>query len=169
MEMAIREAGWWRILLASAAGAFDRMSGLSGHFYRVAGRRVAAIDGPGPETIAPYNAYIVLAPRRADELVRELARRLSGATLAVADVNDVGSEVLAASGPVPRRQIGRLMDDNPMGQGRQRTPVAVLRPSGRAPESAPWPAVPKQAAAALEAWPGVGQFDPAGSDLSWVD
>lgn len=126
MEMAIREAGWPRILLAAAVGAAGRLLGRRGGFYRVAGRRVAAIDGPGPTTIAPYHRYIVLAPCRAAEFCATLARRL-GAGAAVVDVNDLGSEVLAVSSGVDARVVRELLRDNPMGQGAQRTPVMVLR------------------------------------------
>ncbi len=127
MEMAIREAGWPRILLAAAVGAAGRLVGRRGGFYRVAGRRVAAIDGPGPSTIAPYDRYIVLAPCRAAEFCAALARRI-GAGVAVVDVNDLGSEVLAVSAGVEARMVQELLRDNPMGQGAQRTPVMVLRP-----------------------------------------
>ncbi len=126
MEMAIREAGWPRILLAAAVGAAGRLLGRRGGFYRVAGRRVAAIDGPGPTTIAPYDRYIVLAPCRAGEFCTAMARRL-GAGVAVVDVNDLGSEVLAVSAGVDGRAVQELLRDNPMGQGAQRTPVMVLR------------------------------------------
>ncbi|MDA8207233.1 MAG: coenzyme F420-0:L-glutamate ligase [Thermaerobacter sp.] len=127
MEMAIREAGSLRIIAASLAGAFDRISGRSGDFYRVAGRRVAAIDGPGPTTIPPYDRYIVLAPAHSEAVIQALSRRF-GCQVAVVDVNDVGSEVLAASSDLDVRLVQELMRDNPMGQGAQGTPVAVLRP-----------------------------------------
>jgi hypothetical protein len=137
MEMAIREVGWLRILAAAGAGAFDRLVGRSGDFYRVAGRRVAAIDGPGPTTIPPYNRYIVLAPRKASELAERLSRRLR-AGVAVVDVNDVGSEVLAASRGVNTAWVRELLRDNPMGQGAQRTPLGVLRPVRRQRRPRKW-------------------------------
>lgn len=130
MEMAIREAGLARILLAATVGALDRIVGRSGDFYRLAGRRVAAIDGPGPATIPPYNEYIVLAPVGATEFSCRLAKALH-AGVAVVDVNDVGSEVLGCSPQVNRKVVQELMRDNPMGQGAERTPLGVLRRAGR--------------------------------------
>ncbi len=130
MEMAIHEAGPVRILLAAAAAALTRPCGRSGDFYRVAGRRVAAIDGPTAHTIPPYDRYIVLAPVRGGRLCRRLARRL-GIKVAVVDVNDVGSEVLEASAGVDRAAVKRLLDDNPMGQGAGATPLVVLRADSR--------------------------------------
>ncbi len=164
MEMAIREAGLWRILLAASVGAVDRIGGRSGDFYRVAGRRVAAIDGPGPTTIAPYDGYIVLAPAQAGALVHQLGRRLRGVRVVVVDVNDVGSEVLAASEGTDRRQVSRLMDDNPMGQGSQSTPVVILRPAGKGVRPPLWATedeamVDQSAGSAV--WPGVGPISTA--------
>jgi hypothetical protein len=139
MEMALREAGVARILVAAAVAAVGRLLGRSGDFYRVAGRRVASIDGPGPTTIAPYNRYIVLAPKNSQDFADGLARRL-GCGVAVVDVNDVGSEVLAASAGVDAALVRELLRDNPMGQGSQRTPVAVLRPAAAGAEPR-WPRV----------------------------
>lgn len=149
MEMALREVGVWRILMAASVAVLGRLLGRSGDFYRLAGRRVASIDGPGPTTIPPFNRYIVLAPSRPQEVVQTLARRF-GVKVAVVDVNDVGSEVLAASADVDVPLVRELLRDNPMGQGAQRTPLAILRPSvavGQAgkwlkagfPDPYPWP------------------------------
>lgn len=129
MQVAINQAGLWRIGLAAAAGAVDRVTGRSGDFYRVAGRAVAAIDGPGPSTIPPYDRFIVLAPIGAQKMVDDMAERLPGTSVAVVDVNDVGSEVLAVAGNAKLSWIRALTFDNPMGQGKQRTPIAVFRPA----------------------------------------
>lgn len=139
MEMAIREVGLSRIALAAVVGFADRLVGRSGDFYRVAGRSVAAIDGPGPTTIPPFHKYIVLAPERPEVVAMALARRL-GVGVAVVDVNDVGSEVLYATGGVDRELVRELMRDNPMGQGAQSTPVMILRPWTQVFEESPWPA-----------------------------
>lgn len=138
MEMAMREAGSLRIVIAAVAGAVDRYVGRSGDFYRVAGRRVAAIDGPGPSTIPPYDHYIVLSPRHPEQVIGALARRF-GCQVAVVDVNDVGSEVLAATAGTDVPLVQQLMRDNPMGQGAQGTPVGVLRPMDIVPTVTDWP------------------------------
>ncbi len=138
MEMAIREAGLPRILLAAGIGACDRVLRRSGDFYRVAGRRVASIDGPGPTTIPPYHQYIVLAPRSAQKLADRLARILH-THVAIVDVNDIGAEILAASNHVDENLVRELLRDNPMGQGSQRTPLAVLRPTAQEKQLRTWP------------------------------
>ncbi|OLZ10570.1 coenzyme F420-0:L-glutamate ligase [Sulfobacillus thermosulfidooxidans] len=138
MEMAIREVGLARILLAAGVGACDRVLGRSGDFYRVAGRQVASIDGPGPTTIPPYNQYIVLAPRSGQTLADKLAKALH-TQVAIVDVNDIGAEVLAASAHVDMNLVRELLRDNPMGQGAQRTPLAVLRPTTQEKRLKNWP------------------------------
>lgn len=138
MEMAIREAGTWRILLAAGAGAWDRITGRSGDFYRVAGREIAAIDGPGPTTIAPYNECVVLSPAH-PEIIIEVLEKNFGVGVAVVDVNDVGSEVLDASSELDVELIKELLRDNPMGQGAQRTPVGILRPVTEKEMNPSWP------------------------------
>ncbi len=138
MEMAIREVGLPRIVLAAGIGACDRILGRSGDFYRIAGRRVASIDGPGPTTIPPYDEYIVLAPRSAQKLANHLSKMLR-AGVAIVDVNDIGAEVLAASPHVDKNLVVDLLRDNPMGQGAQRTPMAVLRPTGVKMSTQSWP------------------------------
>lgn len=143
MEMAIREVGSVRIMAASLAGAFDRITGRSGDFYRIAGRKVAAIDGPGPTTIPPYDRYIVLAPAHPEGIIGALSRRF-GCHVAVVDVNDVGSEVLAVSPGLDPRLVQELMRDNPMGQGAQGTPIAVLRSGPAAVEPINWPRRPAE-------------------------
>ncbi|PSR20098.1 MAG: hypothetical protein C7B45_16580 [Sulfobacillus acidophilus] len=164
MEMSIRESGSVRIFVAALAGIFDRMTGRSGDFYRVAGRRVAAIDGPGPTTIPPYNQFIVLAPEHPETVIAAFVKRF-GCRVAVVDVNDVGSEVLAWSHDTDPALVSRLMRDNPMGQGAQSTPMAVLRLEEKPPLTISWPNgyVPQSGAWVV---PVIGSGD-CGMNLNW--
>ncbi|MDI6893270.1 MAG: hypothetical protein AB1503_11920 [Bacillota bacterium] len=129
MEMAVREVGVFRILLAAVVGAIGRLLGRRGDFYRVAGRAVAAIDGPTPYTLPPYNRYVVLAPRDPDGLARQIASAFAPVRVAAAiiDANDIGCNVLGASPRLDRRLVVSIMGDNPMGQGVQRTPIGIIR------------------------------------------
>jgi hypothetical protein len=126
MEMAIREVGTPRILLAAAVGALGRAVGRSGDFYRVAGRRVAAIDGATEWAQPPFNEYIVLHPDDADGLVKRLAEAL-GIAAAIVDLNDLGGAVLAASPGLDVRRCIRVLADNPLGQGAFCTPLGLAR------------------------------------------
>jgi len=93
MELAIREAGLPRILLAAFVSAITKPFGIRGMFYRVAGKNVAAIDGPTPYTLPPYNRYAKLPPRDPEGVARRISERI-GVPVVVVDANDLGVEAL---------------------------------------------------------------------------
>jgi F420-0:gamma-glutamyl ligase len=126
MQLAIEEVGAPRILLATAASAITRPFGVHGMFYRVAGPQAKAIDGPTSYTIPPYNQAATLGPRDPDGAARAIAAAI-GAPVAIIDANDAGCAVLGASPGVDRRFVERLFADNPLGQAREQTPIAVVR------------------------------------------
>jgi hypothetical protein len=126
MELAIREVGAPRILLAAAASAVTRPFGVHGIFYRLAGPQAKAIDGPTSYTIPPYNQAATLGPRDPDAAARSIAAALD-APAAIIDANDAGCAVLGASPGVDRRFVERLFADNPLGQAREQTPICVVR------------------------------------------
>lgn len=132
MEMAIREAGAARILFAAAVHAVTRLFGRSGDFYRIAGRRVASIDGPTAWAQPPFDRCVTLAPLHTDETCEAIVRRLRlPAGAAIVDVNDIGSEVLGASRDVDRALVRAALRDNPLGQGPFQTPIGLLRADDR--------------------------------------
>jgi F420-0:gamma-glutamyl ligase-like protein len=127
MELAIREAGAPRILGATAAAAVTKPFGVKGVFYRVAGPAVRAIDGPTRGTIPPYDGHAKMGPEDPEGVARELAAAL-GVGVAVIDANDIGVNVLGVSDGIDPALVESLLRDNPLGQGAQQTPVALLRP-----------------------------------------
>jgi F420-0:gamma-glutamyl ligase len=131
MELAIREVGAPRILLAAVASALTKPFGIHGVFYRLAGAQAKAIDGPTSYTIPPYNQAATLGPSDPDGAARRLAAAV-GAPVAIIDANDAGCAVLGASPGVDRRFVERLFADNPLGQAGEQTPVCVVR-------EVPWP------------------------------
>jgi hypothetical protein len=126
MELAIREVGAPRILLAAAASAVTKPFGVHGVFYRVAGPQAKAIDGPTSYTIPPYNQAATLGPKDPDGAARTIAAAV-GAPVAIIDANDAGCAVLGASPGVDRRFVERLFADNPLGQAREQTPICLVR------------------------------------------
>jgi asparagine synthase (glutamine-hydrolysing) len=138
MQLAIDEAGPGRILLAAAGGAAGRLAGRRGRgtFYRLAGPRVAAIDGPTAGTLPPSDTHAKLPPADPDKVAERLSQRLSAEAggvvhVAVVDANDRGVVVLGASRGVDRPLVAWLFGDNPLGQGSEQTPVALIRYFGR--------------------------------------
>jgi asparagine synthase (glutamine-hydrolysing) len=127
MELAIREVGAGRILTATAASAVTKPFGIKGVFYRVAGPAVRAIDGPTRGTIPPYDGHAKMGPEDPEGVARDLAAKL-GVGVAIIDANDIGVNVLGTSSGVDAAVVESLLRDNPLGQGAQQTPVALLRP-----------------------------------------
>jgi asparagine synthase (glutamine-hydrolysing) len=127
MELAIREAGEARILTATAAAAVTKPFGVKGVFYRVAGPAVRAIDGPTRGTIPPYDGHAKMGPADPEGVARDMSRAL-GVGVAIIDANDIGVNVLGVSEGVDPALVESLLRDNPLGQGAQQTPVALLRP-----------------------------------------
>lgn len=127
MELAIREAGYFRLLLAAAAAAVTKPFGIRGVFYRVAGKSVAAIDGPCDYTLPPYNEYAKLGPAQPHRVARELKEQL-GRDVVIIDANDIGVAVLGKSDSnMPDEFAERLFSDNPLGQSSQQTPLCIVR------------------------------------------
>ncbi len=144
MQLAIDEAGAGRILLATAAGAAAKLARRTGTFYRVAGHRISAIDGPTPGTLPPSDSHAKLPPADPDGVAARLAARLSEKAagpveVALVDANDRGVTVLGATAGVDRDAICWLFGDNPLGQGIEQTPVALVRRLGRLGEPGPAP------------------------------
>ena len=113
-------------------GEATRPFGVRGVFYRVAGPQAAAIDGPTPGTLPPYNTHAKKAPADSDGVARRLATALGAAGggpigVAVIDANDIGVNVLGSSAGVDRGLLVELFRDNPLGQGHQQTPIALIR------------------------------------------
>jgi F420-0:gamma-glutamyl ligase-like protein len=130
MEMALRECGALRILLASAVGAFGKLIGRKGDFYRVAGYRASSIDGPTHNTLPPYNTYVVLGPLYPDRVAKEVSS-LIGHDVIIVDLNDLGGKILGRSSRrIDKERMFGILRDNPLGQSREQTPIGIIRKIG---------------------------------------
>jgi hypothetical protein len=129
MEMALRECGTPRILFAAGVAAVTKLFGRRGDFYRIAGDKARAIDGPTPNTIPPYNKAVVLGPSRPREVAVAMRERLgSGLDVAVVDINDLGGNILGSTlSKADERRLAAILRDNPLGQDDQSTPLGVVR------------------------------------------
>ena len=127
MEMALRECGTGRILIAAVVSAFGKLFGQRGWFYKVAGCRASSIDGPCDCTIPPYNRCVVLGPEQPNATAKRLAEAV-GCRVAIVDVNDLGAEILGTSEvDLDRAHLCEILRDNPLGQGCQSTPMGIIR------------------------------------------
>ncbi|MFT4135178.1 coenzyme F420-0:L-glutamate ligase [Microbacterium sp.] len=129
MEMALRECGTPRILFAAAVSAVTKAFGRRGDFYRIAGDKARAIDGPTSGTIPPYNESVVLGPKDPTGVARRLRALLGGEQdVAIVDINDIGGNILGSTlDKAAERRLVRILGDNPLGQERQSTPLGIVR------------------------------------------
>lgn len=128
MQMAIDEAGWWRILFAAIFGGIvSKLWKGSGMFYRLAGEQAALIDDM-PGAIAPFDYSIILGPKDSHQTSQEIKNR-TGCDAAILDANDLNiAWVVGCSDNSLRPAIEKTMCDNPAGNGDQQTPIILLRP-----------------------------------------
>lgn len=144
MEMAIREVGVPRLLLATVIGGLCKLIGIRGVFYHIAGRKARSIDGPTHYAIPPYNRYVVLGVDQPEKVCRE-ASRLLGVPVAIVDANDLGVNVIGVShASLQELPLTSILKDNPAGQSDESTPFGIIR-RVTAPAPAPDAAVPGRA------------------------
>ncbi|MEI6627092.1 MAG: coenzyme F420-0:L-glutamate ligase [bacterium] len=126
MQLAINEAGAWRILLGALVSAITKPFGVRGIFYKVVGKGINAIDGPCDYTLPPYNQYAVLGPKDPDKVAAMLAEK-NNCEVVIVDANDLGVAILGASKNVDRKLAAEIFRDNPLGQTNEQTPLCVVR------------------------------------------
>ncbi len=142
MQLAIEEAGLPRVLFASAGGAIGKLVGRRGLFYDLVGGDLRAIDGPTEYSVYPANVSAKLGPKDPDEVAARLSaairervppayRETFGGTV-VMDANDIGRNVLGQDAPGPKAGYEAMFADNPLGQGSEQTPMAVVFERGPA-------------------------------------
>jgi F420-0:gamma-glutamyl ligase-like protein len=129
MEMALRECGTLRFLFAAGVSVITKAFGRRGDFYRIAGDKARAIDGPTKNTIPPYNEAVVLGPKNPREVALRV-QKLVGADVdvAVVDINDIGGNILGSTlDKAGERRLVQILGDNPLGQATQSTPMGIVR------------------------------------------
>lgn len=138
IQVAIEEAGWWRIIPAMGIGYIGKLLGEHGWFWIVAGHRVSEIDGFIPEDMYPYTEWAVLPPVDPQRDCEEVETKL-GIPAVTADANFIDVKILGVSRSVglDKAMTRRVLLDNPLGQGNKMTPFVLVRKIGAAPEGAP--------------------------------
>jgi len=127
MELAIREAGVWRILLAVIISALTKPLGVRGLFYKVVGKNINAIDGPCSYTLPPYNEYAKLGPDKPNLVANQIREKI-GCEVVIIDANDLGVAILGKSdSKIDDDFCKKVFADNPLGQSLEQTPFCLVR------------------------------------------
>jgi len=127
MQIAINLAGLPRILLAGFLGSILKIFRIYGIFYRISGHQISQIDGFYGEAFPQYAQMGILAPQNCDNLCQQL-RNKYGLSFVVADVNDLGGNILGKSKDLAgkERLILKILKDNPAGQSKELTPIIII-------------------------------------------
>ncbi|HET9631508.1 MAG TPA: asparagine synthetase B, partial [Terrabacter sp.] len=86
--------------------------------------------------VYPANVSAKLAPKDPDQVAARLSaairarvpeayRSTFGGTI-VMDANDIGRNVLGMDAPGPKERYEAMFADNPLGQGSEQTPMAIV-------------------------------------------
>lgn len=128
MEMALRECGTMRILFAAFISAIGKLIGKRGWFYRIAGEKARAIDGPCDCTLPPYNECVSLAPAEPEVVAEDVSKALGGVGVIITDINDLGGNILGSyPASIDCDLMVRILKDNPLGQSHEQTPMGIIR------------------------------------------
>ncbi len=132
MQVAINQAGYFRILLAIFIGTILKILGKPGYFYKIAGHNINAIDGFNPISEPPMNEYAVLPPRNGDEICNKIESKF-GVPTAILDGNNIDNNVLGMSNGLKskfsKEDLMIILHGNPQGQEDDgiRTPMLIVR------------------------------------------
>lgn len=136
MELAIREAGILRIVIASFFSVIAKLFGVSGVFYKIVGSQIGAIDGPTKYSLYPSNVSAKLAPKNPQQAAQKIRDEIKGKIVingsethfggaVIIDANDLGRNVLGNATNSSNSFFEKLMADNPMGQTNEQTPIII--------------------------------------------
>ncbi|MBU4299033.1 F420-0--gamma-glutamyl ligase [Patescibacteria group bacterium] len=128
MQVAINSAGLPRILLVSFLAGILKIFRVYGIFYRLAGNQINQLDGFYGEAFPEYAEIGILGPVGGVHLCQRQKEKY-GFSFAMADVNDLGGNILGRSRDLKGKEnlLLKILKDNPAGQGAEKTPILILR------------------------------------------
>lgn len=128
MQYAINKAGLFIVLWASISSAFTKLIGIKGVFYKITGQEVSGLDGFYDGAWDEYKDIGIEIPANPTQVCNEIKEKL-GISCMIVDANDFGREILGKSDDInlSEQNLKALIRDNPAGQGRQLTPIILIR------------------------------------------
>lgn len=128
MQYAIDTVGLWKVLWASIASAFTKLFGKKGVFYEIVGQEVSGLDGFYGKVWDEYADMGIKIPDNPNSVCNEIKNEL-GMSCMIVDANDLGQEILGVSDDLQGKEetLKGIIRDNPSGQGRELTPLILIR------------------------------------------
>lgn len=128
MQYAINKVGLLKVLWASIASGITKLFGKKGVFYEIVGQEVSGLDGFYGHVWKEYEDIGIELPENPDGVCNEIEQKL-GISCMIVDSNDLGQEILGKSDGIhmSKEELKGLIKDNPAGQGKERTPIILIR------------------------------------------
>ena len=128
MQYAIDTVGLLKVLWASFASAITKLFGIKGVFYKIVGLEISGLDGFYDHVWKEYRDIGIQIPDNPNKVCNEIKDKLGISTMIV-DANDLGQEILGKSDDIKieDRVLKLMIRDNPAGQGREKTPMILIR------------------------------------------
>lgn len=128
MQYAIDQVGLLKVLWASIASAVTKLFGKKGVFYEIVGQEVSGLDGFYDHVWSEYRDIGIQMPENPTGVCNEIKEKL-GISVMIVDANDLGQEILGKSDDIELSEadLKKLISDNPTGQGKQQTPLILIR------------------------------------------
>lgn len=128
MQYAINKVGLPRVIFASIASGITKIFGIKGVFYKIVGREVSGLDGFYDGAWKEYKDIGIEIPKNSNAVCNEIKDKL-GITCMIVDSNDFGQVILGKSNDlkIDNNILKQMIKDNPAGQGKQTTPIILIR------------------------------------------
>ena len=128
MQYAINQAGLGKVLLASILSGITKLFGIKGVFYKIVGQEITGLDGFYDGAWPEYRDIGIEIPENPNGVCDEIQTKL-GISCMIVDYNVFGQEILVKSSDITlsEKQLKALIKDNPAGQGKQTTPLILIR------------------------------------------
>ena len=128
MQYAINKVGLFRVLFASIISGITKIFGIKGAFYKIAGREVSGLDGFYDGAWTEYKDIGIELPENSKGVCNEIKNKLGFSSMIV-DSNDFGQVILGKSDDInfDDKTLTQMIKDNPAGQGKQTTPIILIR------------------------------------------
>ncbi len=128
MQYAINKVGTIVVIFASIASGVTKLFGIKGVFYKIVGREVSGLDGFYDGAWKEYKDIGIELPENSKDVCNEINNKL-GISAMIVDSNDFGQVILGKSDDIKLKdkELKQIIRDNPAGQGRERTPIILIR------------------------------------------